>query len=39
MDWNHRDPFDRMVAATAMELACPLISKEHAFDGLADFPG
>ena len=28
-----------MIAATAIELACPLISKDHAFDQLAGFPG
>jgi len=39
MDWGHRDPFDRMIAATAMELACPLISKDAAFDALDGFPG
>ncbi len=39
MEWTHRDPFDRMIAATAIELACPLISKDTAFDGLDGFPG
>jgi PIN domain nuclease of toxin-antitoxin system len=42
MDWAHRDPFDRMIAATAIELACPLISKDSAFDDLdarPDWPG
>jgi PIN domain nuclease of toxin-antitoxin system len=39
MDWSHRDPFDRMIAATAIELACPLISKDPVFDQLAGFPG
>lgn len=34
MIWEHRDPFDRMIAATAMALACPLISKDTAFDDL-----
>ena len=34
MDWPHKDPFDRMMAATAMELACPLVSKNAAFDSL-----
>jgi len=37
--WDHRDPFDRMIAATAIELSCPLISKDPAFDGLAGFTG
>lgn len=39
MDWSHKDPFDRMIAATAMELACPLISKDPAFDQLEGSPG
>ncbi|MFQ1700479.1 hypothetical protein ACJ5NV_07770 [Loktanella agnita] len=39
MDWSHLDPFDRMVAATAIELACPLISRNRAFDGLESFSG
>ncbi len=39
MAWNHRDPFDRMIAATAIEMACPLISKDSAFDGLDGVPG
>ena len=34
MDWRHRDPFDRLIAATAIELKCPLISKDDAFDDL-----
>ena len=39
MDWSHRDPFDRMIAATAIELACPLVSKDTAFDELDGFSG
>ncbi len=39
MDWAHKDPFDRMIAATAIELACPLVSKDTAFDQLQGFPG
>ena len=39
MDWSHRDPFDRMIAATAIELACPLVSKDTAFDDLDGLPG
>ena len=35
---HHRDPFDRMIAATAIEMACPLISTDIAFDDLACFP-
>lgn len=39
MEWKHADPFDRMIAATAIEMACPLISKDAAFDGLEGSPG
>jgi len=39
MPWHHRDPFDRMIAATAIALDCPVISKDTAFDGLGGFPG
>jgi PIN domain nuclease of toxin-antitoxin system len=38
MEWGHADPFDRMIAATAIEMGCPLISKDDAFDGLVGFP-
>ncbi|MCY4259305.1 MAG: type II toxin-antitoxin system VapC family toxin [Rhodobacteraceae bacterium] len=33
MDWRQRDPFDRMIAATAIELCCPPVSKDRSFDG------
>ena len=39
MEWDHPDPFDRMIAATAIQMACPLMSKDSEFDGLAGFPG
>jgi PIN domain nuclease of toxin-antitoxin system len=42
LDWSHRDPFDRLIAATAIELQVPLISADAAFDPLAgrrDWPG
>lgn len=39
MDWEHPDPFDRMIAATAIEMACPLISKDAAFEGLHGVSG
>ncbi|MXY91612.1 MAG: type II toxin-antitoxin system VapC family toxin [Gammaproteobacteria bacterium] len=42
LDWRHRDPFDRFIAATAIELRCPLVSKDAEFDSLnseADWPG
>lgn len=34
LEWHHRDPFDRLIGATAIELGCPLISKDGAFDAL-----
>ncbi len=34
LDWPHRDPFDRLIAATAIEFAYPLVSKDGAFDAL-----
>jgi PIN domain nuclease of toxin-antitoxin system len=34
MGWAHPDPFDRMIAATAIEMAIPLASTDTAFDGL-----
>lgn len=33
MDWSHRDPFDRLPAATAPIRAMPLISADAVFDG------
>lgn len=39
LDWPHRDQFDRMIAATAIELSCPIVSKDPAFDALAGLPG
>lgn len=32
--WDHRDPFDRMIAATAMASDLELVSKDEAFDQL-----
>ncbi|NNH64823.1 type II toxin-antitoxin system VapC family toxin [Rhizobium laguerreae] len=34
MDWTHRDPFDRFLAATAMQNGIPLISADAIFDDL-----
>jgi len=34
MGWSHRDPFDRLLAATALRRATPLISADSVFDGL-----
>jgi len=36
LDWTHRDPFDRMIAATSISLKIPLISADASFDDLAD---
>ena len=32
LDWDHRDPFDRMIAATALQEGVPLVSSDAAFD-------
>ena len=40
--WDHRDPFDRIIAATSIHLGLPLISADIAFDELSslkDWPG
>ena len=34
LEWPHRDPFDRLIAATAIELSYVLVSKDSAFDAL-----
>lgn len=34
LDWEHRDPFDRMIVATAMLEGLPLITADHAFSAL-----
>ncbi len=34
MEWTHRDPFDRMLAATAQHHRLPLISADAIFDGM-----
>ncbi len=33
MTWRHRDPFDRLLAATALHRALPMISADNVFDG------
>ena len=35
MTWDHRDPFDRLLAATSLETDVPLVSADAAFDVLA----
>jgi PIN domain nuclease of toxin-antitoxin system len=32
LDWDHRDPFDRMIAATALQEGVPVVSSDAAFD-------
>ncbi len=34
MPWAHRDPFDRLLAATAISLGLPLVSADMVFDGI-----
>ena len=36
LDWPHRDPFDRLIGATALHLNVPLLTKDPAFSGLQD---
>ena len=36
MEWSHRDPFDRLLAATARQEALPLVSADVVFDGVVD---
>ena len=33
-DWSHRDPFDRMIAATCIVRKVPLVSKDATLDGV-----
>ena len=39
LDWAHRDPFDRLIAATAIEMGWELISKDAEFDALDGIHG
>lgn len=34
LDWVHRDPFDRMLAAVAMVEGWTLVTRDPAFDSL-----
>lgn len=38
LEWPHRDPFDRIIAATAITKGLPLISADTVFDALTDDP-
>jgi PIN domain nuclease of toxin-antitoxin system len=35
LDWAHRDPFDRIIAATCLAEGLTLVSADPVFDGLA----
>lgn len=35
MDWDHQDPFDRVLAAQAMTESLTLVTKDRAFGILA----
>lgn len=34
LEWVHRDPFDRMIAAVSFEERLDLLSSDHAFDDI-----
>lgn len=34
MAWSHRDPFDRLLAATAVHRNLPMVSADTVFDGI-----
>lgn len=38
MEWDHADPFDRMIGATAIDMGLPLVSSDNAFDDLSGWP-
>lgn len=38
LEWTHRDPFDRIIGATAITRGLTLISADTAFDALAAEP-
>ena len=35
LDWDHRDPWDRLLAAQARLEKCALVSPDRVFDGIA----
>ena len=39
MEWDHPDPFDRMIGVTALEMGMALVSSDEAFDMLDEIPG
>jgi len=34
LDWPHRDPFDRIIAASALHEGLPLVSSDCVFDDI-----
>jgi PIN domain nuclease of toxin-antitoxin system len=38
LEWAHRDPFDRIIGATAITRGLALVSADAVFDGLAKMP-
>ena len=36
MNWEHRDPFDRLIVSTALALGVALVSKDSAFEDRDD---
>ena len=38
LDWPHRDPFDRLLAATALSADLTLVSADTMFDALEGQP-
>jgi len=36
LDWNHRDPFDRMIVVTALDRGAALVSKDATLDTVDD---
>ena len=38
LEWSHRDPFDRIIGATAITKGLTLISADTVFDSLIDTP-
>jgi PIN domain nuclease of toxin-antitoxin system len=39
MNWTHRDPFDRLLASTAIRIGISLVSADVVFDELAGTEG
>jgi len=39
MEWDHPDPFDRMIGMAALEMGAALVSSDEAFDMLSEIPG